>query len=136
MDSELARFVRDRAGFRCEYYHLPDNLHPGPFEFEHIIAEQHGGKTVIGNLVYACLHCNRHKGPNLAGIDRATSPTRLVRLFHPRRHKWKHHFEWDGPVIVGRTSIGRVTVDVLAMNDPLRVALRAELIEEGAFPTE
>ena len=136
MDSEIARIVRERAGFRCEYCRLPDHLHPGPFEFEHIVAEQHGGKTVIGNLAYACLRCNRHKGPNLAGIDLATSRTRLVRLFDPRRHHWNHHFRWDGPVIVGRTPIGRVTIAVLAMNDSLRVALRAELIEEGIFPSE
>jgi hypothetical protein len=37
-------------------------------------------------------------------------------------------------VLVGRTPIGHVTVYVLAMNDPVRVALRAELIEEGRFP--
>ncbi len=34
---------------------------------------------------------------------------------------------------MGRTAIGRVTVDVLNINDPFRVALRAELIEEGLF---
>ena len=136
MDNELARVVRQRAGFRCEYCHLPAAFHPGPFEVEHIVAEQHAGATVLGNLAYACLHCNRHKGPNLAGIDRVTSRSKLVRLFHPRRHNWKYHFAWDGPVIVGRTPIGRVTIKVLAMNDPLRVALRAELIEEGVFPSE
>jgi hypothetical protein len=86
-------------------------------------------------LAYACLRCNRHKGPNLAGIDRITSWTKLVRLFDPRRHKWDWHFLWDGPYLVGRTPIGRVTVGVLTMNDPIRVALRRELIDEGLFPT-
>jgi hypothetical protein len=57
-----------------------------------------------------------------------------VRLFNPRRHKWARHFRWDGPLLVGRTPIGRVTVHVLGMNDPIRVALRQELIEEGLFP--
>ena len=75
--------------------------------------------------------CNRHKGPNLAGIDRAGSASRLVPLFHPRRHKWDRHFRWNGALLVGRTPIGRVTVQVLAMNDPLRVALREELMAEG-----
>ncbi|MBX9628041.1 MAG: hypothetical protein K2X82_29855, partial [Gemmataceae bacterium] len=82
----------------------------------------------------ACVVCNRHKGPNLAGIDRPTSPTRPVRLFHPRRHRWAYHFRFDGPHIVGRTPIGRVTVHVLAMNAPVRVGLRAELIAEGVWP--
>jgi hypothetical protein len=70
----------------------------------------------------------------LSGIDRATSRTKLVRLFNPRRHKWDRHFGWEGPLLVGKTPIGRVTVQVLAMNDPVRVALRQELIDEGLFP--
>ena len=90
----------------------------------------------LANLAYACLRCNRHKGPNLAGIDRLTLRTKLVRLFNPRRHSWSYHFRWDGPLIVGRTPIGRVTVDLLAMNGPERVALREELIDEGVFPLE
>jgi hypothetical protein len=134
MDESLAEAVRRRAGHACEYCKLPDSLHPGPFEVEHVIAQQHGGKTLLSNLAYSCLHCNRHKGPNLAGIDPITSRTRLVRLFHPRRHKWSHHFCFDGPRLVGRTRIGRVTVHVLAMNDLLRIALRKELIAEGWSP--
>jgi hypothetical protein len=134
MDESLIEAVRSRAGLACEYCLLPDALHPGPFEVEHVIPQQHGGPTVLGNLAYACLHCNRHKGPNLAGIDRITSRTKLVRVFNPRRHQWRRHFRWDGPVLVGRTPIGRVTVYVLAINDAARVALRQELIDEGVFP--
>jgi len=57
-----------------------------------------------------------------------------VPLFNPRRQKWATHFRWDGPVLIGRTAIGRVTVTLLRINDPLRVELREELIEEGVFP--
>jgi hypothetical protein len=134
MDESMVEAVRERAGHTCEYCRLPEDLHPGPFEVEHVIPQQHGGPTALSNLAYSCLHCNRHKGPNLAGIDKATSRTKLVRLFNPRRHKWERHFRWNGPELVGRTPIGRVTVYVLAMNDPVRVALRQELIEEGVFP--
>jgi hypothetical protein len=134
MDESLEMEVRERAGHSCEYCKLPDSLHPGPFEVEHVIARQHGGKTLPSNLAYSCLHCNRHKGPNLAGIDPVTSRTKLVRLFNPRRHKWSRHFRFDGPRVVGRTPIGRVTVQVLTMNDPLRVALREELLAEGWSP--
>lgn len=134
MDESLIEAVLRRADFACEYCLLPQSHHPGPYEVEHVIPKQHGGRTVLSNLAYSCLHCNRHKGPNLSGIDRATSQTKLVRLFNPRRHKWPRHFRWDGPRLVGRTPIGRVTVQVLAMNDPIRVALRQELIEEGFFP--
>jgi hypothetical protein len=89
---------------------------------------------VRANLAFACLRCNKHKGTDLAGIDYATSSTRLVRLFNPRRHKWERHFRWDGPRLVGCTAIGRVTLYVLEMNDADRIALREQLIAEGAFP--
>jgi 5-methylcytosine-specific restriction endonuclease McrA len=134
MDEAIIRAVRSRAGRACEYCRLSESIHPGPFEVEHVIPSQHGGAATLGNLAYACLHCNRHKGPNLSGIDSATSRTKLVRLFNPRRHKWERHFRWEGPPLVGKTPIDRVTVHVLAMNDPVRVALRQELIDEGLFP--
>jgi hypothetical protein len=136
MDEQLIQLVRQRAHLICEYCRLPQSHHPIPFEVDHIVALQHRGSTVPGNLALTCLHCNRHKGPNLAGIDRQTSRTRLVRLFNPRRHRWAYHFSWDGPRVVGRTPIGRVTVIVLAMNDPIRVALREALIDEGVFPPD
>jgi hypothetical protein len=134
MDESMIQAVLERAGFACEYCLLPLSAHPTPFEIEHIIPRQHRGRTRLSNLACACLHCNRHEGPNLSGIDWETSRTKLVRLFNPRQHKWKRHFRWDGPYLVGRTPIGRVTVHVLAMNDPVRVALRQELIDEGVFP--
>jgi hypothetical protein len=136
MDKEVLEAVRIRANAACEYCRLPEDFSDVPFEVEHILPVQHSGSDALGNLAYACLHCNRHKGPNLAGIDRQTSRTKLVRLFHPRRHSWSHHFRWDGSRLVGRTPIGRVTVELLAMNDPIRLALREELIEEGVFPPD
>src|SRR5271166_4827055 len=53
---------------------------------------QHGGLTVLDNLALSCLHCNRHKGPNIAGTDPRTGE--VVRLFHPRNDQWSVHFEW------------------------------------------
>jgi len=134
VDEAAAAAVRDRAGSRCEYCLLPAAHVSLPFEVEHVIAKQHGGTDALGNLAFACLYCNRHKGPNLSGIDRRTSRSRLVRLFNPRRHRWARHFTADGPRIVGRTPIGRVTVAVLNMNAPLMVELRTELMEEGLYP--
>jgi hypothetical protein len=126
--------ARARAGARCEYCRLPESLVVLGFEVEHVVPVQHEGSDALGNLAWACLHCNRHKGPNLSGIDRVTSRTKLVRLFNPRRHRWEFHFFWDGAFLRGRTPIGRVTVHVLSMNAPLMVALREELIDEGVFP--
>ena len=136
MDEATSRIVRERAGDRCEYCLLPAAHVLLRFEVEHVVARQHGGSDALGNLAYACLHCNKHEGPNLSGIDRAGRRPRIVRLFHPRRHRWRYHFAFDGPRLVGRTAIGRVTVQVLAMNDPLAVLLREELIEEGLYPPQ
>jgi hypothetical protein len=37
-------------------------------------------------------------------------------------------------MLVGRTAVGRATIDVLGINLPHQVALRSELILEGVFP--
>jgi len=133
MDDALVQLVRLRAGYVCEYCRIPMIFYPTVvFPIDHIIARQHGGPTVPGNLALSCLHCNSFKGPNIAGIDPKTK--KLARLFNPRRHKWAKHFGWDGPQIVGLTAIGRVTVMVLAMNEPEAVEVREALMDEGAFP--
>jgi hypothetical protein len=129
MDQATKEQVERRAGGRCEYCHLPAAHVLTPFQVEHIVAKQHGGKDRLLNLAHACLRCNLHKGPNLTGIDPKTG--KLTRLFHPRRHAWKRHFRWDGPRLVGRTAVGRTTVAVLAMNEPERVVLRQELLDQG-----
>lgn len=133
MDQSIQEQVRERAAAQCEYCRLPEAHVLTPFQVEHVIAKQHRGKDTFGNLAYACLRCNLHKGPNLAGIDPRTK--RLTRLFNPRRHSWSKHFRWDGAVLIGRTAIGRTTVEVLAINDPIRVALRREMIDQGLFST-
>jgi hypothetical protein len=89
--------------------------------------------TAPENLALCCLHCNCHKGPNIAGIDPVTGE--LTRLFHPRRDRWRDHFEWHGPELIGRTPVGRATVSVLAINHPDYVAVRHALIAEGLFPS-
>lgn len=132
MEPTLESFVWRRAGGRCEYCQLSWDSLDLPFEVDHIIAEHHLGQTEARNLCLACFACNRHKGPNVAGLDPRTR--KIVPLFHPRRHKWSRHFRWDGPVLVGRTPIGRATVITLKINLEHRVDLRQGLIDEGVFP--
>jgi hypothetical protein len=89
---------------------------------DHIISEQHRGETAPENLALACVHCNRYKGPNIAGLDPLTGE--LVRLFHPRRDVWSEHFAFDDGRITGTTPVGRATVQVLSMNAEGPVQLR------------
>jgi HNH endonuclease len=132
MDAVLQRLVRDRARGQCEYCLLPEQFSSAPFEIDHVIAEQHGGRPVPGNLAMACFADNHHKGPNLAGVDPKTG--QRVWLFHPRRQKWSRYFRWDGPELIGRTPVGRATVVTLQINAPHRIAQQAALIAEGVFP--
>src|SRR5205085_1381102 len=55
-------------------------------------------------------------------------------LYNPRRQKWSRHFRWSGALLLGRTAVGRATINLLGINLPHQVALRAELILEGVFP--
>jgi hypothetical protein len=124
MDTATRNLVRARAGGRCEYRRsLQDDEPFFTFQIEHVIPKQHGGDDDIHNLAVACPHCNLHKGPNLAGLDPFDNA--LTPLFHPRRQRWEEHFAVRGPLVKGRTAVGRTTVRVLNMNDRLRVELRA-----------
>jgi HNH endonuclease len=133
MDLSLGEEVRRRANDACEYCRMPQAYYPTvPFPVDHVIARQHGGPTALNNLAVSCLHCNSHKGPNIAGLDPKTR--KLTPLFNPRRHKWSRHFRWSGSYLIGRTAVGRTTVEVLAMNHPDVIEVREELIEERLFP--
>ena len=66
--------VLQRAGGRCEYCRVHQDDAGVPHEPDHIVAEQHGGQTAAENLAFACYHCNRHKGTNLASVDPGERP--------------------------------------------------------------
>jgi hypothetical protein len=129
---QLRDAVRARAGGKCEYCRVPEAFYQEPFWIDHIIAEQHGGQTIFENLAFACMRCNRHKGPNLSGRDPLTDSVAI--LFNPRTDVWHDHFKWLGPMLTGKTPGGRATIIVLDINNRFRVATRSALIEEGVFP--
>jgi hypothetical protein len=129
MDAATRDWVRRRAGYRCEYCGLHEDQSPlAALHIEHILPRKHGGTDRLDNLALACIDCNLRKGSNIAGFDPRTG--RLTGLFHPRHHHWAEHFEWQGVVILGITPIGRVTVEVLRMNDEERLQLRMVSLQE------
>jgi HNH endonuclease len=132
MDAALIRLVWQRAVGCCEYCRMPHDLDPTPFEIDHIIARKHEGPTIASNLCLSCFHCNAFKGSDISSLDMVTR--KLTPLFNPRRHKWSRHFRWQDAYVVGRTPIGRVTVELLRINDQFRVEFREELMEERLFP--
>ncbi len=128
MNPFIRQLVRERAADCCEYCRLATRqLGLRMFQIEHIIAVQHRGGDEPDNLAFACRQCNLHKGPNLSGIDPDT--LQIERLFHPRRDLWNEHFGFDGPVIIGTSTVGRTTVWVLQMNTEDRVELRSMLLD-------
>jgi hypothetical protein len=132
MNDALEQLVRQRAGDVCEYCGLPQRLSRLRLPVDHVVARQHGGETTADNLALACAFCNRHKGPNISGIDPVTK--KFKRLFHPRLDVWSDHFRWDGLALAGLTELGRATIMVLAINNPGQIAIRDRLAEEGKFP--
>jgi HNH endonuclease len=134
MDAALTRLVWQRANGCCEYCRMPQAADAATFEIDHIIARKHRGHSDAGNLCLSCYYCNSFKGSDLSSLDPKTG--KLTRLFNPRRNSWARHFRWEGPYLIGRTPVGRVTVALLQINDEYRVELREGLIEEGFFPPE
>jgi hypothetical protein len=133
MPLSLREQVRERAGRRCDYCLLPEESDCLPFQLDHIIAEKHHGPTLLENLAWSCCNCNASKGPNIAGLDLETGA--LTRLFHPRKDAWADHFGWNGALLIGLTPVGRVTVDVLNVNQTDRVAHRVVLLQAKALET-
>ena len=133
MDAETRASVWQRAGRRCEYCRLHrEDWDAFEFHIEHIYAKKHGGSDDLQNLCLSCPACNWAKGTDLSGL----LDGKIVPLFHPRRQIWARHFHWDGPVLVGRTLCGKVTIQVLNINDSRRLKMRQALLDEGRFLPE
>jgi len=128
----LRQAVIERAAGRCEYCLYPQELSFLAFEVEHIVAEKHGGDTVLGNLALACPYCNRFKGSDLGSLDPESG--QLTPFFNPRTQRWADHFRLDGTQIIPLTAEGRVTVTILQFNHPDRLLERGRLIRAGKYP--
>lgn len=102
-------------------------------EVDHIIGRQHGGETTVENLAYACIICNRFKGPNVSSVDASGA---VVRLFNPRLEVWADHFRLIGAVIQPLTATGEATAKVLRLNAAERVVERTLLQRLGRYPRE
>jgi 5-methylcytosine-specific restriction endonuclease McrA len=112
-DSLRMEVVR-RAEHRCEYCLIRDEDAGFSHQIDHVISLKHGGSSAVDNLALACLLCNRHKGTDLGSIDLDTGE--LVRLFNPRRDRWREHFKIMDDCIEPLTPIGSVTVRLLRLN--------------------
>lgn len=132
IDAPLRRLVIDRAGNCCEYCLLEQDDSPFSFHIEHIISEKHDGTTSADNLCLSCPECNAYKGSDIGSIDRNTGL--LTPLFNPRTQRWTDHFRLEEAQIIPLTAESRVTVFLLRLNDPERLAERALLLRLNRYP--
>lgn len=133
MATNLYKTVAARAHHCCEYCHAPEAMCNHRFPIDHIIPRVFGGSDEPDNLALACHACNSHKYQKQTAFDpRQKKP---VRLFNPRRDKWKTHFDWNRnrTRIVGRTAIGRATMAALELNSERQIEARIfwQLIEKS-----
>jgi hypothetical protein len=126
--------IAEEARYRCGYCQTQEVMSGIPLTIEHIIPTAKGGNDDDGNLWLSCRLCNEKKGVLLAALDPDSGET--VPLFNPRTQTWFDHFTWsdDGSRIIPNTAIGRATVDVLSLNDELRVHARAIWVKAGYHP--
>ena len=102
-----------------------------PHEMDHVYAEKHGGTTTFENLCLACVLCNGFKGTDLSSID--PQGGQIERLIHPRQDRWSDHLKLTNGRIEGITSVGRVTVRLLRLNDDERVRERLRFQAAGIY---
>jgi hypothetical protein len=124
-------FVRERAGYRCEYCRKPELGDGFKHQVDHIISIKLGGSSSPENLCWACVHCNAFKSSIVSGYDSETG--QLFPLYNPRLQQWDDHFWFDGPMIQGITNIGRLTIQVLRLNDEQEVQIRQQLMDNGQW---
>ena len=134
LTSQLKQAVRARAKNCCEYCHSQEKFATQSFSIEHIYPLSKGGETKLDNLALACQGCNNHKYNKTEGTDPVTG--KIVSLYHPRREDWQNNFSWndDYTLIIGLTTTGRVTVEVLRLNREGLVNLRRILYAMGEHP--
>jgi hypothetical protein len=128
------RAIAQRANHCCEYCKAPEVVFNFPFEVEHIMPLSRQGSNEEANLALACRSCNLRKSNHICGIPSGSNTE--VRFFHPRNDQWGEHLRvsTESGEIVGRTSIGEVTLESLEMNSPAQVAARQLWIRLGLFP--
>lgn len=89
----ICRQVVGRATDCCEYCLVRQGFVASTHQFDHVIAEKHGGETALDNLALQCTLCNRRKGSDITSVDPDTGD--IVSLFNPRTQRWSEHFEID-----------------------------------------
>jgi hypothetical protein len=129
------RRIFEQAGNRCGYCLGEQKYVYAPLEIDHILPTAEGGTDDEVNLWLACGLCNSHKSTKTHGVDKTSK--RKVKLFNPRKQNWKRHFYVENGIeIVGKTAVGRVTVEALRLNSRIAITVRKNWLIAGWYPPE
>jgi hypothetical protein len=132
INEELRAEISQRASERCEYCLIHQDDAGFRHQVDHIVSRKHGGASVLDNLAFACVICNRNKGSDVASVEPRTGG--IVRLFDPRHDRWVDHFRIVGARIEPITDVGSTTVRLLRLNAPERILERRLLQSLGRYP--
>jgi hypothetical protein len=113
---------------------MHQSLQGATFHIEHIAPKASGGLDDPENLALACPSCNLAKSNRFMVTDPESKIP--VLLFNPRTDHWEDNFFWDDCRIVGRTAIGRATVEALNLNHPRRLLIREAEKWFNLFPPD
>lgn len=130
----LYQSVAHDARSECGYCRAPQRALPYRLEIEHLLPSSLGGGDERDNLWLSCHKCNKLRSNRVSGTDPLTQQE--VPLFNPRQNNWHEHFAWEGggQYVVGRTAIGRATVNALRLNDSYHQSARWVWILAGIYP--
>lgn len=124
--------VAERAGNKCEYCLLPESASLYALQVDHIIPEKQGGPTDLFNLALACRTCNQYKGYSV--VKHYYESGKTILLFNPRKQIWQEHLKLEeSGLIASITETGQATIDVLMLNETIRVEGRLLLINNGVL---
>jgi hypothetical protein len=126
--------VAAQGQYRCGYCLTSESIVGYEMDIDHLIPEALGGQTVEENLWPACNRCNEHKGDRVQAPDPLTGD--VTPLFNPRAQRWSEHFAWTstGDQIIGKTPVGRATVEALQLNRQALVKARRVWVAAGLHP--
>ena len=134
ISANFKRLIIERSHGHCEYCKCSADFSTEPFSIEHITPRSKQGSDDLENLAHACIGCNLYKSDKIEALD-ILSQT-VVSLFNPRTMQWNEHFIWDEYLtgMLGKTAIGRATIEALKLNRRPIKNLRRALIAIGEHP--
>lgn len=134
ISTKIKDLVISRSEGYCEYCKCPADFSTEPFSIEHILPRSKDGLDEIGNLAYACIGCNIYKSDKTEFLDVVSQ--KIASLYNPRTMHWHDHFIWDESLtsIIGKTAIGRATIEALKLNRRQIKNLRRALMAIGEHP--